>query len=46
MMLVEFEKPRVWKDVAENSLKKYFDGPPPQLQKELMELSEFFEIFQ
>jgi hypothetical protein len=46
MMLVEFEKPRAWNEVAENSLKKYFDGPQPQLQKELMELSEFFEIFQ
>jgi hypothetical protein len=45
MMLVEFEKPRVWKDVAENSFKRYFDAPPPQLQKELIELSEFFEMF-
>jgi hypothetical protein len=46
MMLIEFEKKRDWKAVAEASFQKYFNAPPQQLQKELMELSEFFEIFQ
>jgi hypothetical protein len=46
MMLLEFEKKRDWKAVAEASFQKYFNAPQQQLQKELMELSEFFEIFQ
>ena len=44
-MLEEFEKQRNWQQVADASFGRYFNAPPPVLQKELMELSEFFEIF-
>jgi hypothetical protein len=46
MMLIELEKEREWKAVTEASFQKYFNAPPQQLQKDLMEVSEFFEIFQ
>lgn len=45
-MLVEFEKQRNWKAITDASFSKYFNASPQVMQKELMELSEFFEIFQ
>ncbi|OHT10578.1 hypothetical protein TRFO_20072 [Tritrichomonas foetus] len=45
-MLVEFGKQRDWKKISEDAFNRYFNPPLPVLQQELMELSEFFEIFQ
>jgi hypothetical protein len=45
-MMVEFEKERNWSAIAEESFTSYFNAPTEKLQRELAELSEFFEIFQ
>lgn len=45
-MLTEFGKKRDWNKIADESFNRYFNPPLPVLQKELMEISELFEIFQ
>lgn len=44
-MVEEFQKKRNWDTIVSNSISKYFNGPRDQLQRELLELSQLFEIF-
>ncbi|KAH0791642.1 zinc finger MYND domain-containing protein 10 [Histomonas meleagridis] len=45
-MLEEFEKKRDWKKITENAIEKFFNPPMQVLQRELMEISQFFDIYQ
>lgn len=44
-MMAEFDQQRDWKAVTQKSLKSYFDINPTILQKEMLNISELFEIF-
>lgn len=41
----EFEKRFDWKKIAENQLKRYYNLPPKEMQREVMDISEFLNIF-